>query len=79
MSGDKEQLDAIKVVVRCRPLSAQEKAGVTPVVLTCKGANEVGVRANVKGKQTTKQYTFDQVYNQFATQEQIYNGSIKVS
>lgn len=68
----------IGVIVRARPLSADEKAIDTPVILSCDTRKrEVLITASVRGKLTRKTYSYDRVYGQFATQEEVYNGAVK--
>jgi hypothetical protein len=76
-SGGSSRGVNIGVIVRARPLSDEEKAADTPVVLSCDPKRkEVLVSASVRHKTTRKTYTYDKVYGQFATQEEVYDGAV---
>ncbi|KAI6240085.1 Kinesin-like protein [Aphelenchoides fujianensis] len=66
------ETDNVKVVVRCRPLSAQEiQQGHRSAVQVDKIAKTVSVRTSIN--EITKSYTFDDVFDWDSNQITIYN------
>lgn len=68
----------IQVVVRSRPLSEAEKAHNTPVVVQCNPKRKeltVNHGHRTKGG-PSKSFQYDAVYGQFATQEEVFRGSV---
>jgi outer membrane phospholipase A len=63
----------VKVVVRARPPSAQENADNNPQVVSTIGMSEVALRY----KSTRRLFTFDRVYSQYSSQEEVYSFSVK--
>ncbi|SPR01160.1 Kinesin-like protein [Plasmodiophora brassicae] len=63
----------IKVIVRCRPLSAAETRGRNAVVVTTSAAQrQVTVASEIRGSDTKKTYTFDSVFGEASTQEALF-------
>ncbi|GAV03422.1 hypothetical protein RvY_13848 [Ramazzottius varieornatus] len=69
--------EAVRVLVRCRPLSDKEvAAGYKPVVIVDNKARKITVKTD-KAEKGEKVYTFDGVYGSESTQEDVFNGSIR--
>lgn len=67
-----KDVETVKVAIRCRPLSKNEKSqGFEEVVSINNDTGEVLVK-NPKTNQKPKQFTFDYAYGQNSTQKQIY-------
>eukprot|EP00808_Paulinella_micropora_P018920 g17645.t1 len=66
----------VQVVVRCRPLNAREKEGNQYPVASCVGASEVNVILGKHQHNSTKTFTFDRVFGQYSTQEEVYLTSV---
>jgi hypothetical protein len=70
------------VAIRIRPLSDVEKKCKSRVAIQCTG-NSLAIVGTQHGGQSRhnaaqdKRYTFDNVYNQYATQAQIFDKSVK--
>lgn len=61
-----------------RPLNDEEKTEGTPAVVACNTATrEMSVSQFMGGKRTAKTFTFDRVYGQYSTQEQLFNESVR--
>eukprot|EP00514_Thraustochytrium_sp_LLF1b_P010282 CAMPEP_0184550234 /NCGR_PEP_ID=MMETSP0199_2-20130426/18345_1 /TAXON_ID=1112570 /ORGANISM="Thraustochytrium sp., Strain LLF1b" /LENGTH=1107 /DNA_ID=CAMNT_0026945065 /DNA_START=122 /DNA_END=3445 /DNA_ORIENTATION=- len=70
--------DNIKVVVRSRPLNAEEKAANTPSLVTCdQEVGQVAVQMNIGSKRTSKRFNYDMVFGQYSTQADVYKSAIK--
>jgi len=77
-SNDVAAYDNIKVVVRSRPLNAEEKAANAPSLVTCdQERNQVSVVMTVGSKRSNKRYNYDMVFGQYSTQEEVYRHAIK--
>ena len=63
----------VKVVVRARPPSQEEIAKSNPQILSTIGMKEIAIRY----KSTKKVFTFDRVYSQYTSQEELFNYSVK--
>ena len=75
--GKKSRRDNIKVVVRSRPLNAKEREAKTPSLVSCDTeSNKVHVAVHHGSKRGKKDYNFDMVFGQYATQQEIYNRAI---
>jgi kinesin family protein 11 len=66
----------IQVVVRCRPPTVKEKLTQVMAVST-KAKREVSVNMKCGQNTMNKVFKFDEVYDQDASQEQVYRGTIK--
>ncbi|KAI6215336.1 hypothetical protein M3Y94_00373800 [Aphelenchoides besseyi] len=67
-----DEVDNVKVVVRCRPLSAQEiQQGHRSAVHVDKISKTISVKTSVN--EITKSYTFDEVFDWDSNQITIYN------
>ncbi|CAI5719651.1 unnamed protein product [Peronospora destructor] len=61
----------VQVAVRCRPLNSREKSAGRGAVVQCKpNSNEVAI---VK----RKTYTFDRVFGQYSTQQDVFNAVVR--
>lgn len=68
--------EAVKVAIRCRPISSNEiKQGHTKIVDINQETGEVLIKkANALGEDgRPKQYTFDFAYGEHSTQQQVYD------
>ena len=70
-----EESSAVKVVVRLRPMNDMEKKiGITPAI---SASSEHKTVTAIKGHGMTKNmFSFDEVYASFATQSEVFHGSI---
>ena len=65
---------AVKVCVRLRPLNKREKRGNTiPVVTANTEKGEINVVKGLSTKATRHGFNFDNVFSEFATQEEVFN------
>jgi hypothetical protein len=68
--ADKDKMECVRVVVRCRPISSNEgKDGYKVVVKVDEAAREISV---TKSNDEVKRYTFDAVYGMESKQENIF-------
>ncbi|XP_076901174.1 kinesin-like protein KIN-5B [Bidens hawaiensis] len=76
--GDKDCGEVnIQVLVRCRPLSDEERKCNVPRVITCnEHKREVSILQNVANKQVDKIFTFDKVFGPKAQQRSVYDQAI---
>ena len=66
----------VKVVVRCRPLNSREKAAGWFKNMACdKDLHQISLFKEADKKDLPKQYTFDSVYDDDSTQEEVYDES----
>ena len=70
-----EESSTVKVVVRLRPMNEMEKKmGVTPAI---SASSEQKTVTAIKGHGMTKtMFAFNDVYTSFATQREVFEGSI---
>lgn len=67
--ADKKESN-VRVAIRCRPLNEREKKSNRAAIVQCKvNANQVCVRK--------KTYTFDHVFGQYTTQEELFQSIIQ--
>jgi kinesin family member 11 len=67
----------VQVVLRCRPLSSEERAQRSPPVIKChEQQSEVTITQSIAGKQFDRTYTFDTVFGPDTTQERLYSAAI---
>lgn len=66
--------EAVKVVVRCRPLMSKETTAKYKNIVKVSNRQQT---IEVQGKVETKRYTFDQVYGQDSEQGNIYENAFK--
>ncbi|KAK1427153.1 hypothetical protein QVD17_15836 [Tagetes erecta] len=79
MSGkhDKEKGVNIQVVVRCRPMNADEERLHTPVVVTCaENKREVCAVQNIANKQIDRSFVFDKVFGPKSEQRDLYHSAV---
>ncbi|KAL8213831.1 hypothetical protein R6Q57_003280 [Mikania cordata] len=79
MSGkhDKEKGVNVQVVVRCRPLNADEEKLHTPVVITCaENKREVCAVQNIANKQIDRSFVFDKVFGPKSQQRDLYHSAV---
>lgn len=65
--------EAVKVIVRCRPLNAREKSLKCGIVVKMDGGRGSCEISKPKSKDPPKSFTFDGAYFTDSTTEQIYN------
>ena len=73
-----ESSSAVKVAVRLRPMNEQEQMqGTLPVVNASSVDNTItAVRGNGR-KQQRSSFSFDNVFSSYATQEQVFEATLK--
>ncbi|XP_022849070.1 kinesin-like protein KIN-5D [Olea europaea var. sylvestris] len=79
MSGkhDKDKGVNVQVVLRCRPLSADEMRLHTPVVISCnENRREVCAVQNIANKQIDRTFQFDKVFGPSSKQKEIYDQAV---
>lgn len=68
----------VRVVLRCRPLNAREKGNNAAIALLTDTAKKaVDVHVAGKNGSVTKTFNFDQVYGGSASQEDVYESTVK--
>ena len=73
----KQNFDNVNVVVRCRPQNKREKRGRERVIVQCDTHNaSISVNTMERKSQLTKKFNFDKVFNQYATQEEVYTSVV---
>ena len=76
-SKKKQNFDNVNVVVRCRPQNKREKRGKESVIVQCNTqSSSISVNTMERKSKLTKQFTFDKVFNQYATQEEVYTSVV---
>ncbi|KAF7113545.1 hypothetical protein RHSIM_RhsimUnG0121300 [Rhododendron simsii] len=74
---DKDKDVNVQVVLRCRPLSEDEKRAKTPVAISCdEHSREVSVIQNVANKYRDKAFVFDNVFGPASQQKDLYEQAI---
>ncbi|XP_010922468.1 kinesin-like protein KIN-5A [Elaeis guineensis] len=74
---DREKGVNIQVLVRCRPLSEDEKRMSTPVVITCNEIRrEVSATQNIANKQLDKTFVFDKVFGPDSRQADLFDHAV---
>ncbi|KVH88474.1 hypothetical protein Ccrd_026745 [Cynara cardunculus var. scolymus] len=79
MSGknDKEKCVNVQVVVRCRPMNADEEKLHTPMVITCsENKREVCAIQNIANKQIDRSFVFDKVFGPKSQQRDLYHSAV---
>ncbi|CAI9287932.1 unnamed protein product [Lactuca saligna] len=79
MSGkhDKEKGVNVQVVVRCRPMNADEEKLHTPMVITCsENKREVCAVQNIANKQIDRSFLFDKVFGPKSQQKDLYHSAV---
>ena len=67
----------VQVILRCRPVSKQEKSQrMNQVVKCCEATREVTVTQHIANKQIGKTFTFDRVFGIGSTQELVYDAAV---
>ena len=67
----------VQVILRCRPVSKQEKSQrMQQVVKCCEATREVTVTQQIANKQIGRTFTFDRVFGHEATQANVYDAAI---
>ncbi|UPR00521.1 kinesin [Chloropicon primus] len=67
----------VQVILRCRPISGQEKAQrLQQVVKCCEATREVTVTQQIANKQIGRTFTFDRVFGKDTTQANVYDAAI---
>jgi kinesin family protein 11 len=67
----------VQVVLRCRPLSEEERRTGTPVVITCNDQRrEVSVAQNIANKQIDRTFVFDKVFGPKSQQQDVFNHAV---
>ncbi|KAL6640614.1 hypothetical protein ACP70R_021737 [Stipagrostis hirtigluma subsp. patula] len=67
----------IQVLLRCRPLSDDERRLNTPVVITCNDhKREVSVAQNIANKQIDRTFVFDKVFGPKSQQQDVFNHAV---
>ena len=67
----------VQVILRCRPVSKQEKTQrLQPVVKCCEATREVTVTQQIANKQIGRTFTFDRVFGTSTTQADVYDAAI---
>ncbi|XP_062203178.1 kinesin-like protein KIN-5A [Phragmites australis] len=67
----------IQVLLRCRPLSEEERRLNTPVVITCNDQRrEVSVAQNIANKQIDRTFVFDKVLGPKSRQQDVFNHAV---
>ncbi|MFS7935558.1 putative plus-end-directed kinesin ATPase [Helianthus anomalus] len=67
----------VQVVVRCRPLNADEEKLHTPVVVTCaENKREVCAVQNIANKQIDRSFVFDKVFGPKSQQRDLYHSAV---
>ncbi|XP_058214958.1 kinesin-like protein KIN-5D [Rhododendron vialii] len=75
--NDKDKDVNVQVVLRCRPLSEDEKRAKTPVAISCnEHSREVSVIQNVANKYRDKAFVFDNVFGPASQQKDLYEQAI---
>ncbi|KAF3329937.1 kinesin-related protein-like protein [Carex littledalei] len=75
---DKEKGVNIQVVLRCRPITEEEKRLITPSVVSCnESRREVSVtHKNVINKHVDRTFTFDKVFGPKSKQEDVFEHAV---
>ncbi|KAG1337970.1 kinesin-like protein KIN-5A [Cocos nucifera] len=74
---DRDKGVNIQVLVRCRPLSEDEKRMSTPVVITCNEIRrEVSATQNIANKQIDKTFVFDKVFGPDSRQTDLFDHAV---
>ncbi|KAF8646114.1 hypothetical protein HU200_065960 [Digitaria exilis] len=67
----------VQVLLRCRPLSEEERRINTPVVITCNDQRrEVTVAQNIANKQIDRTFVFDKVFGPKSQQQEVFNHAV---
>ncbi|KAG2538638.1 kinesin-like protein KIN-5A [Panicum virgatum] len=67
----------VQVLLRCRPLSEEERRTGTPVVITCNDQRrEVSVAQNIANKQIDRTFVFDKVFGPKSQQQDVFNHAV---
>ncbi|CAN6311505.1 unnamed protein product [Urochloa humidicola] len=67
----------VQVLLRCRPLSEEERRINTPVVITCNDQRrEVSVTQNIANKQIDRTFVFDKVFGPKSKQQDVFNHAV---
>ncbi|KAJ3680847.1 hypothetical protein LUZ60_015336 [Juncus effusus] len=75
--SDKEKGVNIQVVLRCRPLSEEEKKLSTPGVITCsEPRREVSVTQKTANKHNDRTFTFDKVFGPKSRQKDVFDHAV---
>eukprot|EP00961_Rhodomonas_salina_P110989 1493379-Rhodomonas_salina.2 len=74
--SQEEKGQNVKVVLRCRPMSASEQAKEKPAV-RCVGDKSVEINYNNLGKVSKKAFAFDGVYDPSTSQKDIYDNVVR--
>ncbi|XP_072974724.1 kinesin-like protein KIN-5A [Typha angustifolia] len=74
---DKEKGVNVQVLLRCRPLSEEEKRVHTPVVITCnEHRREVSAIQNIANKQIDRTFVFDKVFGPKSQQKDVFEHAV---
>ena len=76
LNSHKMDQQNVKVVLRCRPMSASEKARDKAAV-QCMTEKNVEVTYNSMGKSSKKQFCFDGVFDEKTTQKDFYDKVVR--
>ncbi|KAL4587620.1 hypothetical protein LXL04_000492 [Taraxacum kok-saghyz] len=79
MSGkhDKEKGVNVQVVVRCRPMNAEEEKLHTPMVITCsENKREICAIQTIANKQIDRSFVFDKVFGPKSQQRDLYHSAV---
>ena len=74
--GCKEKGQNIKVVLRCRPMTASE-AKLEKQAIKCVGDKHVEVNYGLMGKTSKKSFAFDGVYDEKSSQKDVYENVVR--
>lgn len=69
---------SVQVVVRLRPMNSKEtKEGTLPVITASTSNKSVTVIKGVGAKQARSQFTFDNVFTSFSTQQDVFSVTLR--
>lgn len=68
----------VQVVVRCRPLNAEERKTAQPSVAVCEAETKsVKVAYGPMGKKIQKSFTFDKVFGTYSRQDEVFDQVVR--
>jgi kinesin family member 11 len=77
-NGNNSKGTNVQVVVRCRPLNAEEKKTGQPSVIICDTENKsVKLAYGPIGKKITKNFSFDRVFGMYSRQDEVFDQVVR--
>lgn len=75
---DSKKTINVQVAVRCRPPNAEERKSNVPSVVTCEPeTKQIKVSYGSGAKRQGKTFSFDRVFGQYSTQDQIFDSMVR--